>query len=297
VSLTLPYPGQPALNSTLASAPVLANLTAITQAIQAFDGSQVNAGSLVAGAFNSSINPNTLLHDIISPFVQSGCIWAATTGLVATMTGGTIYVGTSSAMYRVIVNGIGSHTFTASQDTYIDIDYNGNVYYQGVANGASAPALTANALRVAKVITGASAVTSVVQTGVDSLSNPIYPVGAVAASNIDFATFRARKSVDTNGWTVYDMGGWQTYKKRVTYTISAAQGPASLSMSSTYLPSYMSVLGTNFIEMSFVASGNGYEPIIHPEMTTTSSSLNASFYSPSGAITQSGFIDWTITSA
>jgi hypothetical protein len=186
--LTLPYPTQPASNSALASAPVLANITAIAQAIQAFDGSQINAGSVSASVFATSINPNTILHDTIASFVQSGCVWSATSGLMATMTGGTIYTGTSSAFYRVIVNGIGSHTFAASSDTYIDIDYNGNVYYVAVANGATTGmTLTANSVRVAKVVTGTTTVGSVVQTGTDPLGNYIYnlwtiPVGGVTAA-------------------------------------------------------------------------------------------------------------------
>lgn len=156
-----PYPGQPALNSALASPPILAKFNALFQGVQAFDGSQINAGTVAASALASNINPNTLLHDTISPFVQSGCIWAAVSGFAGTMTGGIIYAGTSSAVYRVVVNSVGSHTFAASQDTYVDIDYNGNITYVPVANGAYPPTITANALRVALVISGASAITSV----------------------------------------------------------------------------------------------------------------------------------------
>jgi hypothetical protein len=197
LSLTLPNPGQPAFNSALASGPVLANINAIAQAIQAFDGSQIVSGSVVAAALAANINPNTLLHDTISPFVQSGCIWAAVSGLAGTMTGGIIYVGPSGSILRVVVNGVGSHTFTASQDTYIDIDYNGNITYSGVANGASSPNLTANSIRVAKIITSGSAITNVLQgawngtvitstsfgyCGFDSLGNSIYNVDPSATA-------------------------------------------------------------------------------------------------------------------
>lgn len=176
MALSLPFPGQPAPNSALVSAPILANETAIAQAIQAFDGSQIVAGSVTASAFATSINPNTILHDTIYPFVQSGCVWSAVSGFIGTMTGGTIYVGTSTAFFRVIVNGIGSHTFAAFSDTYVDIDYNGNVYYSAVANNGTAPVLTTNALRVVKVITGISSITSTVQTGFDNIGNFIYNV-------------------------------------------------------------------------------------------------------------------------
>lgn len=174
--LNLPYPGQPAANSSLASAPVQQNIAAIAQAIQSFDGSQIQSGTVAASALNANINPNTFLNDTIHPFVQSGCVWSPVTGLVGTMSSGVVYVGPSGLINRAPINGVGSHTFTASQDTYIDIDYNGNINYQGVSNGASAPSLTANSVRVAKVVTGASTISTITQAGTDSNGVEIYSV-------------------------------------------------------------------------------------------------------------------------
>lgn len=63
-----------------------------------------------------------------------------------------------------------THTYTASQDTYLDISPDaaggvgtvaGNFHYSSVANNAAAPAIYTNSLRIAKIVTGASAVTSV----------------------------------------------------------------------------------------------------------------------------------------
>lgn len=178
MSLNLPYPTQPAPNSALASAPVLANETALAQAIQAFDGSQINAGSVVASAFNASINPNTLLNDTIKPFVAANCIWSAVSSSppVGTMTGGLIYVGPSGAIQRVVVNGIGSHTFAASSDTYVDIDYNGNVTYSVVSNNAASPSITANSVRVAIIITNTTAITFVNQGQLNSALTNFGPV-------------------------------------------------------------------------------------------------------------------------
>ena len=184
--LTLPYPNQPVDGQSLDAVPVNANFTAIAEAIQAFDGSQINAGTVAASALATSINPNTFLHDIIQPFVASGCMWSTLSGLQGTMSSGILYAGTSSAMYRVSLNGVGSYTFTASKDTYIDIDYNGNLYYQVVSNGATSPSITANAIRVAKVVTGASAITSIIQYGLDAVTtsgqlNYIYNTSPFAA--------------------------------------------------------------------------------------------------------------------
>ena len=55
-----------------------------------------------------------------------------------------------------------SHTYTASSDTYIFLDQNGNFTFSAVANGAAAPSKPANTVGVAKVVTDATAITSVV---------------------------------------------------------------------------------------------------------------------------------------
>lgn len=58
-----------------------------------------------------------------------------------------------------------AHLFTASRDTYVDIGYDatgtGVLYYTEVANNAPAPAIGANRIRLFRVVTGASSVTSV----------------------------------------------------------------------------------------------------------------------------------------
>lgn len=181
MSLILPYPGKPANGDTLDASIVQANITAIAQAIQSFDASQVSPGTLTAAAFAASINPNTILKETTSPFVASGCVWSIVSGLQGTMSAGVVYVNG----IRVSVGGVGSYNFTASQDTYVDIDYNGNVYYQAVANNAASPALTANAIRVAKVVTNASAISSISQTGRDSLFNTINPISSLLNGILD----------------------------------------------------------------------------------------------------------------
>lgn len=54
-----------------------------------------------------------------------------------------------------------SKTYTASKDTYVDLNSAGTYTYVAVANGAGAPAITADSLRLAKVVTSGTAVTSV----------------------------------------------------------------------------------------------------------------------------------------
>lgn len=263
MGLTLPYPTQPAVNSALASVPVLANVTAIAQAIQAFDGSQINAGSVSATALSTNINPNTLLHDTIAPFVEANCIWSAVSGLVGTMTGGIIYVGPSGSVQRVVVNGIGSKTFTASSDTYIDIDYNGNVTYSAVSNNASAPTITANAVRVAKVITNGTAITSVIQTGYDSLNNLIYPTSpSQNAGKLDVGSY-------TNAGTA---GGTFSYMNlggiKFLWGITAALATGT-SYGITFPPTFFATIQTATLTAGVAAGTASAYGSIASQSTTT----------------------------
>lgn len=168
--LVVPNPTVPTNGQALDATPLLANLNAVYQAIQNFDASQIQAGTLVASAFNANINPNTMTKETEFPFIYTGLIWSIVSGLSGTMTGGTQYING----IRVIVNSVGSNTFAASKDIYIDVDVNGNVTYNAVTNGAAAPSLTANSNRVAKIVTNATNITSIIQTGNDSLGNFIY---------------------------------------------------------------------------------------------------------------------------
>jgi hypothetical protein len=169
--LILPNPGVPANGQPLDATPLAANQNAITQAIQSFDGSQIQAGTIASAALPPSINPVTRGNEIIANFVYSGFIISTSASLVSSITGGVAYI--AGARFNFV--GVGSQTFTASKDTYVDVDVNGNVYLVVVANGATAGMpLTANTIRVAKVITSGTAVTSVVQLSFDPLGNFIY---------------------------------------------------------------------------------------------------------------------------
>lgn len=173
MSLTLPYPNTPLNGQPGDPVPVNANFTAIAQAIQSFDGSQIAAGTIVESALAATIDPVIRGNETISNFIYTGCVWSSVSGLAGTMTGGTLYVQGN----RIISPGVVSHTFTASKDTYIDIDKLGNVTYVAVTNGAtSGMTLTANSVRVALVVTGSSTIGSVTQSGSDPLGNPIYPI-------------------------------------------------------------------------------------------------------------------------
>lgn len=203
---SLPNPTSPTNGQSLDATPILANEVAIANAIASFDGSQIQAGTVPSSAFATTANPNTLIAAITQPFVQSGVVWTTVSGLAGTMSGGTIYYNGTP----VTVNSVASHTFTASKDTYVDVDKNGNVTYQAVTNGAASPSLTANSVRVAVVITGASAITSITLNGIDTLGDYIYPISPVPIStNIFGNSVQSYTNAGSAGGTGYyiNLGG------------------------------------------------------------------------------------------
>lgn len=182
MSFVLPNPTVPTNGQLGDATPILQNETAIAQAIASFDGSQIQAKSVQSAALADNINPQIRGAETLANFVFTGCIWSLVSGFSGTMTGGTIYVNG----FRVIVSGVGANTFNASNDTYVDIDNLGNVTYQAVSNGANSPTLTVNSIRIAKIVTSGSTITSVVQSGIDTNNVPIYPTGLVAAARVTF---------------------------------------------------------------------------------------------------------------
>ena len=98
---------------------------------------------------------------------------------------------------RYTATSVANNTYTASKDTYVDIGTDGTVDYNEVANGAASPALSASHIRVAKVVTNGSAITSVVQAGADSLSNPIKP--NISINRYKFFAYRSGAWTTANG--------------------------------------------------------------------------------------------------
>lgn len=108
--------------------------------------------------------------ELTANFIASGGVVAISSGLIGTFSNMVHYV--SGKRYKKTT--VANKTYTASKDTYVDADSTSSatVTYTEVANGAAAPALAAGSIRIAKVVTGAS-ITSITQTGTDSLGNSI----------------------------------------------------------------------------------------------------------------------------
>lgn len=182
------------------------------------DDTNINAymrgkGSGIAHAENSEILPN---------HVASGGVVALSSGLIGSFSNIVYYISGR----RYSASSIANKTYTASKDTYVDINSSGTPLYSEVTNGAASPALTAGYIRIAKVVTSGAAITSVTRSGLDSLNNAIYPQNisaqtlthlryeAVAVSNI------ANNAVLSYTSKIYDSRGeWDTTNKRFTATV------------------------------------------------------------------------------
>lgn len=225
MALTLPYPNSPTNGDALDADPVRANIQAIVQAVQSFDGSQIQAGSVAEAALADAINPRLRAADSLSNFVVSGCIWSLVSGLQGTMSAGRVYVNG----YRVTVSAVGSHNFTASVDTYVDVDNLGNITYVAVSNGAPSPALTANSLRLGVLVTNGSTITFVNQGQLDITLTSFGPV----ISGIYLTGF------DTNGNALWP----QANQKLIGYATGVTNQTGIVSES--FLSGFQSTITTN----------------------------------------------------
>jgi len=107
---------------------------------------------------NAIENESKLLQteDIFSAFVVTGLLPATSANLISDISAGHAYV-TGTRVNKAVT----SKTYTASKDTYVDINSAGTYTFVEVALAAAAPAVTADSIRLAKVVTDATAITGV----------------------------------------------------------------------------------------------------------------------------------------
>ena len=113
-------------------------------------------------------------------FIQSGAVWSTGSGLLGSMTAAVFWI--NGVQYSQTA--INSHTFGASVDTYADYTVGTGIVYNAVSNGAASPALASNSIRLAKIVTGSSTISSITQIGSDTLGNLFAPPGPVYTSKI-----------------------------------------------------------------------------------------------------------------
>lgn len=156
------------------------------------ESAKVNENFTDLSTGEGDVNSNRLelfRAEVFRDFVDTGLVWSIVSGLNGTMTTGVAYItDPTPLMLRLEVASITSRTFTASKDTYCDLGFDGVVDYNEVANGATAPALASNHIRLAKVVTNGSAITSIVTTAYDSVAATANPIRNLAPVHVDMIT-------------------------------------------------------------------------------------------------------------
>lgn len=154
--------------------------------------------------------------------IRTGIIWSIGTLLTGGSTIGIYSVVDPSGDMRRIAIGTLSKTFTASKDTYIDVNHLGVPTYVEVANGATTGmTLTANSIRVAKVVTNATTITSITQGGADALGNMIYPVNP---TNIKVNQTIVNTGTAAGNLLYFNLGGLKIVVGKSPNTVSGNQG-------------------------------------------------------------------------
>lgn len=135
--------------------------------------------------------------DILQEFVISGLLGTDPgASLAMTTPAGKAWVNDN----RLVSAGF-SKTYTASKDTYDDISDADVVTHSEVANGAGAPAVAANSIRLQKVVTDGTEITSVTDLRelVGVISSPVVrdmARGLSVAANVTNPTYQVDVSAD-----------------------------------------------------------------------------------------------------
>lgn len=161
-------------------------------------------------------------------FVASGCVWTGDSygsNSNASMTAGVIYL----AGKRVTVSAVSARTFTASKDTYVDVDNTGALYYSEVTNNATSPSLTAGRLRVAIIVTGASNIANAgsINQGQFKALLPVVSSNYLVFSDSNGKPICNRQpygpiKTSSNNWKILDFGSYKEYTQSFTNVSFAA---------------------------------------------------------------------------
>lgn len=145
-------------------------------------------------ALNVPNDIETRFNEVISDHVASGLVVTDDTGLTADISAGVAYINGIRLNVAADLN----HAFTASKDTYVDLGDNGVLDFNEVSNGATAPTLEANHLRLARVITNATDTTSILN----------YQNGSFLPASTGWRNGQLPDvtTVTNNGARLYDLG-------------------------------------------------------------------------------------------
>jgi hypothetical protein len=143
------------------------------------------------------------VSDVYPDFVASGLVTGTSVSLSGVMTPGVAYV-VGTRVEKLIADATLTFTYAVSSDTYNDISNAGVITHVAVANNAAAPAVTANSIRLEKVVTSGTAITSVVRLAAGrslpvALKDPVTGATALLAGGAAISTIGSTITVGSGG--------------------------------------------------------------------------------------------------
>lgn len=146
---------------TIRSADVNSNFDTIYSefngSIEGGASGNISADSLTETEMADDVNPRVRWDEGFQDWVYTGLLPADSANLTSDISAGTAYVNG----YRVNKASATSKTYTATKDTYVDIDYTGVFHYTEVARMAAEPAVYASSIRLAAVASDGSEILQV----------------------------------------------------------------------------------------------------------------------------------------
>lgn len=238
--------------------------------VASLSGTKLSAGTVPASAMTADANPETRMAESLANFIASGCVWSTVSGLNGAMTSGVAYVQGK----RFTVAAIASYAFTASRDTYIYITNTGSISYNPQTNGAAQPTTPSDAALVAKVVTGASSISSITALADRPVNGTKVAPGPVSTTT------------DANGWEVRDYGLFKLATKIVSSTQSKVRFEIS-TQSSSNLPVGVATYADVKMATAEVGIGTNSDYVVITRNNTSSSATAMSvvymYLGPTGA--------------
>jgi hypothetical protein len=132
-----------------------------------------NIGTSASPVWEDVSRDKLVASDLVSDYVVSGLLPAVPSpaSLTATVPPGQAYV-----TGRRVAKAGEALTFAKAQDTYVDLDRDGAYVLAAVANGAAAPAIAANSIRLFRAVTDADVAQVVTVDIVTVLNSTVYTV-------------------------------------------------------------------------------------------------------------------------
>lgn len=134
-------------------------------AINSADGALMQDESVTAAKLDDNANPENRWDEAFSDFVFTGLLPTTSSSLTTTTPGGTAYISGTR-----VVKADTAKTYTAWKYTYIDLSNTGVFTYQATTYTAVEPGVTTESIRLARLSTDGTQVTSVRDDRVTSLT-------------------------------------------------------------------------------------------------------------------------------